>query len=158
MKTIFFYILSVIIYLEGEIMKIVIIENNKVRLNLFFDWLIYMIGYAIVLITASVLFKSINIDNSMFGLWAFVAAIMIYILNKTIKPIIVILTLPLIGITLGLFYFIINLFVLKIVDFVLMGHFETTGIISLFFVSILISIMNFLVEKTIVEPIVRGHS
>ena len=53
-----------------------------------------MIGYAIVLITVSVLFSSFEINNKYYGLYALLASIIIYILNKTIKPILTYLTLP----------------------------------------------------------------
>lgn len=138
-------------------MKIVIIENNRERINCFLEWLLYMVGYTIVLITASVLFKSIDIDPNLFGLWAFIVAIIIYVLNKTIKPVIVLLTLPITGLTLGLFYPLINVLIIKIVDFVLMDHFETGNVFHLFFVAIMISVMNLLMERNIIEPIVRRY-
>jgi len=101
------------------------------------------------------LFDSIYIDNTYFGFWALIASIIIYILNRTIKPILFILTLPITGLTLGLFYPFINVFILKIADFILGLHFQTDGIFILFFVAILISILNFLMDKLIVEPIVK---
>ena len=39
-------------------LKLVIIENKIARLNKFIDWLLYMVGYALILITASILFKN----------------------------------------------------------------------------------------------------
>ena len=64
-------------------MSLVIIDKNqKKRLNRFFEWLIYMIGYALILISISVIFKNtIQIDNKYYGLYALIAAIIIYILN-----------------------------------------------------------------------------
>ena len=101
-------------------MKIVIIKNQSKRLNSFIDWLIHMFGYALVLIAVSLIFKkTIYIDDSYFGFWGLVSAILIYVLNKTIKPILVWLTLPITGLTLGLFYPFINVFILNIVDFIL---------------------------------------
>ena len=68
--------------------------KNKKLIIKFIEWLIYMIGYAVVLITTAVLFKdSLYIDNGYFGLWSLVAVIIIFILNKTIKPLLVWLTL-----------------------------------------------------------------
>lgn len=138
-------------------MKIVIIdENKKVRVNKFIDWLIYMVAYALILITVSVLFpKTVYIDNNFFGIWGLLAAIIIYFLNKTIKPLIVWLTLPLTALTLGLFYPVINVLILNIVDFILGNHFNITGFIMSFIVAILISIMNALMEEIIIKPILR---
>ena len=70
-------------------------KKCKKRISKFIEWLIYMIGYSLILIMVSLLFdNTIIIDNSCFGLWALVASIIIYILNKTIKPLIVKLTIP----------------------------------------------------------------
>lgn len=126
------------------------------KISKYVDWLIRMIGYALVLITVSVVFKNtIYIDNSYFGLWGLVAVIIIFVLNKTIKPLIVWLTLPLTALTLGLFYPIVNILVLKITDFILMSHFDIHGTIMIFIVSIIISIMNTLMDSLIIKNILK---
>lgn len=137
-------------------MRLVIIEKNKARLNLFLDWVINMLGYAIVLILVSIIFKkTIQIDSSYFGLWGLIAAIIIYLLNKTIKPIIVWLTLPITGITMGLFYPFINVIILYITNFLLGTHFQIRGILMAFIVAVFISVMNIIMEKIVVESIIR---
>ena len=136
-------------------MKIVIKEKNKkIRVNKFLDWLIYMVAYALILITVSVLFpNTVYIDNSYFGIWGLLAAIIIYFLNKTIKPLIVWLTLPLTALTLGLFYPVINVLVLNIVDFILGNHFNISGFFMSFIVAILISLMNALMDEIVIKPL-----
>lgn len=138
-------------------MKKVIIYQSKeeiYRINRFLDWLIHMIAYAIILIVVSIVFKkTIYIDNSYFGLWGLLAAIIIYLLNKTIKPIIFWLTLPITGVTIGLFYPFINVFILNITDFILGSHFEIHGLFFAFIVAVLISIMNVLMDIMIIKPI-----
>ena len=75
------------------------------------DWLIRMIGYALILMLMSLLFKhTLYIDKEYFGLWSFLAVIIIYLLNKTVKPILFRLTIPITGLTLGLFYPFLNLY------------------------------------------------
>ena len=126
------------------------------KISKYIDWLIRMIGYALVLIMISIIFKNtIYIDNSYYGLWGLVAVIIIFILNKTIKPLIVWLTLPLTALTLGLFYPIINILILKITDFILVNHFDIHGTIMIFIVSIIISIMNTLMDSLIIKNILR---
>ena len=96
-------------------MKIIIEDekNHRFRLNETIEWLIGMVGYALILIAVSLLFpKTLQIDSNLFGLWALVAAIITFILNKTIKPILFWLTLPITGLTLGLFYPFLNVFIL----------------------------------------------
>lgn len=138
-------------------MKLIVIENKKARLNKFIDWLFYMIGYAIILITVSIIFKhTIIIDSSFFGFWGFIAAVIIYFLNKTVKPILVFLTLPLTGITFGLFYPFVNVIILNIVDFILGAHFSIEGLFMSFIVAVLISIMNILLQEVIIKSILGG--
>ena len=120
------------------------------------DWLIRMIGYALVLIAVSLVFKNtIYIDDSYYGIWGLITVIIIFVLNKTIKPVIVWLTLPLTALTMGLFYLIINVFILKITDFILMSHFDIKGIVMSFIVSIVISIMNVMMDKVITNNIIK---
>lgn len=137
-------------------MKVITKEKNKTRLNLFLDWIINMLGYAIVLILVSIIFKkTIQIDSSYYGIWGLIAAIIIYLLNKTIKPIIVWLTLPITGITMGLFYPFINVIILYITNILLGSHFQIHGILMACIVAIFISIMNIIVEKIIIKSIIR---
>lgn len=135
-------------------MKKVIIEENKKR-NYFIYWLAHMVGYAIVLIIASIIFKNtIYIDNSLFGFWALLAAILTSLLNETVKPILVLLTLPITSLTLGLFYPFINVLILNIVSFILGSHFNIGNLLMSFIVSIFISIMNIFIDR-MVENILR---
>lgn len=137
-------------------MKLIVNDKKEVRLNRFIDWIIYMLGYAIVLIIVSAFFKNtINVDSSYSGLWFLIASIIIYILNKTIKPLLVWLTLPLTGLTMGLFYPFINVFILYITDFLLGNHFEINGIFMAFILAIFISIINIIMQKCVIEPLIR---
>lgn len=138
-------------------MKLVIIENKIARLNKFIDWLLYMVGYALILITVSILFKNtIYIDSDFFGFWGLIAAIIIYFLNKTIKPVLIWLTLPLTGLTFGLFYPFVNVLILNITDFILGVHFTIDGIFMAFIVAILISIMNIILQEIVIKSIIKG--
>jgi len=140
-------------------MKIVIVNNQSKRLNSFIDWLIHMLGYALVLIAVSLIFKkTIYIDDSYFGFWGLMAAIIIYILNKTIKPVLIWLTLPITGLTLGLFYPFINVFILNMVDFILGNHFNIENLFMSFIVAICISAMNLLMGALVIEPILRRNA
>jgi len=136
-------------------LKVFFINSNKVRADNFIQWLMYLFGHTIVLISVSLLFESLYISNTYFGLYGLIATIMISILNATIKPVIVLLTLPITGITLGLFYPFINVFILKIVDFLLGNNFELRGIWIAFFIALLISIMNILMDSLIIKPLLK---
>lgn len=139
-------------------MRLILIdkETNKARINHFIDWIIYMLAYSLVLLAVCMIFKkTIIIDEHYFGLWFLIATIIIYILNKTIKPVLVWLTIPLTGLTLGLFYPFINVFILNIVDIILGDHFQIKGLFMSFIVAVLISIMNALMDTLVIEPLVR---
>ena len=135
----------------------VIKEKKDTRFikNKFIEWLLYMICYAIVLITVSIIFDSLYISNKFFGFYAFLAAVIIYILNQTIKPVLFYITLPVTALTWGLFYPLINVLILYITSFILGDKFELKGIIIPFFIAILISIFNILMEGLIIKPIIR---
>jgi len=129
---------------------------NKKNIVNILEKITYIVGYALILVTMSMLFKkTIQIDNSFLGLWGLLISLVIYILNKTIKPIIFKLTIPITALTLGIFYPFINVFILKIVDFIFVNHLTIKGIIIPFVIAVLISIMNFLMEEIIIKPIIR---
>lgn len=134
--------------------------NKKIRYkrlinNKFIEWIIYMIGYAIVLATVSVLFKSFEINNNYFGLYALLASIIIYILNQTVKPVLTYITLPLTVISWGLFYPIINVIILYLTSFILGNNFKISGFVAPFFIAIVISLLNILMEGLILKPITK---
>lgn len=119
------------------------------------NWLMHYISYAIIFMLVATFFESFSIDDSHLYTYGMLATLIVFILNKTIKPIIVRLTIPLTGLTLGLFYPFINVFILKLTDWILGKHFQITGIFTVFFISILISIMNLLIDNIIIKPTVR---
>ena len=119
------------------------------------DWLLHVASYAIILILVATYFKSFSIDESHMYTYGVLATLIIFLLNKTIKPLLFRLTIPLTGLTLGLFYPVINVFILKLTEWILGPHFEITGIFTVFFIAILISIMNLLIDNIIIKPLVR---
>ena len=122
----------------------------------FFDWLIHMLGYALILILMSVLFpKSFYINNAFFGIFGLIVAVIIYWLNQTVKPMIVLFTLPITGLTLGIFYPFINLIILYFVSFILGDNFVIHGFWIPLLISILISITNMLLDSLIIKPVLE---
>ena len=130
-------------------MRLVIKEKNKVRLNAIIDWILYMIGYTLVFILVTSLFDSIYIDNNHLIFWSILIELIIYTLNKTRKPVLITLTIPITGLTLGLFYPCINMFILKLTDWLLGSHFEINKLYIALLAAILLSIMNFIMEEII---------
>lgn len=130
---------------------------KKDKLIKLIDWIIRLLGYTVVLILTALLFpKNIYIDSSYFYVWGLLAVFIIYILNRTVKPFIVWLTIPITGLTLGLFYPVINIIVLKITDLILYNHFQIRGVFSLFFICIFISVLNALMDTLLIKRLTRG--
>lgn len=131
-------------------------KDNYKRLinNGFVEWLIYMIGYAIVLIIVSKLFESLYINTDHFGIYALLGAIIIYVLNETIKPLLKFITLPLTLLSWGLLYPLSNVIILYITSFILGKNFTIKGFIPAFIVAIFISFFNILMEGLIVKPLI----
>ena len=129
----------------------------KINIWKIIDWITHMLGYTLVLIIASLIFqKTIYIDTRFYGLWGLVTIIIIFVLNRTVKPLLFWLTLPITGLTLGLFYPIINVLILKLTDFILLSHFEIHGIFFVLLVSIFLSIMNWLMDNLIINKLTKG--
>ena len=133
-------------------MKILVKKFDKIEFNKVLDWLLYLLCYTFVIFINDILFDSLYSKNIIYDL---LAVILINILNKTIKPIIVKLTIPITALTLGLFYPFINLFILKIVDYILGINFDIYGVFWGLFIAIMISMMNLIIEYGIIKPIIR---
>ena len=128
--------------------------NKRESISKGLDIFIHLIGYTLVLIAVSYIFKDIVfISNFWFG---FLAVFIIFILNRTVKPVLTWLTIPLTAMTLGLFYPLINAFILKLSDWILGSHFNVNGWLWLIVVSIVITIMNAIMDNFIIDDIIKG--
>lgn len=79
---------------------------------------------------------------------AVIVAVVIGFLDSLVKPILVILTIPITIITLGLFLFVINAFIIIIADYFI-GGFGVTNIIWAMVFSILLSILQSILFKVL---------
>lgn len=131
-------------------------KRSKLIKNKFFEWILYILCYSLVLIIISFLFKSLYVSKEFYGMYAILASIIIYILNQTIKPILFYVTLPITAVTMGLFYPLINVLILYITSFILGDKFQVTGIIIPFFIAILISFLNIIMDGIVIKPIMRS--
>ena len=126
---------------------------NDRNINKFLDWIIYIIAYTLTFFLVDILFNAFEVDNPVYY---FVASLIMYVLNLGIRPIIFKLTLPIIGYTYGLFYFVIDFLMLLIIDFVLQRHFDIYGIFWGLFIAFVISITHVLIEEIILKPLAKG--
>lgn len=130
--------------------------NYRKTINKIFEFFLYLLGYAIILIIVSMLFKkSLYINRKYLGIYAIIASLIIHILNQTIKPILVYITLPITAITYGLFYPIVNVIILYLTSFILGNNFQIHGLFISFLIAIIISLLNILMEGIIIKPIIN---
>jgi putative membrane protein len=106
-------------------------------------WLVITVAILI----SSMIIPGIKVDSLS---TAIIAAGLLGIINTFIRPILIILTLPLNILTLGLFSFFINAFLLKLVAYFIEG-FAVDGFGSAFLGALVISIVNWLANQFIVH-------
>jgi putative membrane protein len=104
-------------------------------------WLIITVAILI----ASYFVPGIKVDTLS---TAVIAACVLGLINVFIRPVLVLLTLPLSILTLGLFYFILNAFLLELVSYFVKG-FVVRDFFSAFFGSLIISVVSWLVNSFI---------
>ena len=128
------------------------IEDNNVykQKDTATEFIVGIIVYAVVLMMASSIFEGFYIKNFIVGIFA---SIILTFLNSIIKPILVVLTLPLSIVTLGIAYPIVNVILLKLCDFIMLGSFEINGIIAPFIIAVFISVMKIFLDSAITKKV-----
>lgn len=136
--------------------------KSKTKKNAMFskilEFILYAILYTGVFAVVAKMFKTFEINGEPKILYAFIAVAIIDVLNKFLKPILITITTPIIGITFGLFYFVITAFILWLTDLIMFDLLNFTNIWILLLIALLITIFNFIVKKLIIEPIIRKAS
>ncbi|ALC82436.1 MULTISPECIES: phage holin family protein [Bacillus] len=113
-------------------------------------WIISVLVNALLLIVIAGYFESVELT----GIWAaIVASFILSILNVLVKPILVILTLPVTVLTLGLFLFIINAITLAMTAAIMGDSFNIDGFGTAIWASIVLSLFHLLIQKGIIEPL-----
>ncbi len=114
------------------------------------EFIVGIIVYGMVLMMASGLFEAIDVKNFFY---AIIAALILNLLNDTIKPLLVVLTLPLNIITLGIAYPIVNVILLQFCDFLMGDAFTISGFFASFIIAIFISFMKILLDRLITKKV-----
>ena len=127
-------------------------ENNKK--DTLIIMLLELIVSAVTLMIASAIFKNFYVENI---IYAILTALLISVLNATIKPFLIYLTLPITILTWGIFYPIVNVIILKLASILMGSAFIVKGWIIPFFISIFISVLTPLLHKLIVKPFIEGR-
>ena len=128
-------------------------EQANLIKSSFYEFIIYMFAYSIVLLLGTKIFSGFNISG--FG-YAFLAACIISLLESFLKPTLMILTLPITIITAGILYPLSNMIILWLTSMILGDNFVLGGFASTFFLSIFLAALRYIVDKAFVEKIVGG--
>ena len=86
-----------------------------------------------------------------------VASLLLGILNAVLRPILMLLTLPLLIFTLGLFRFVINALLLYFVGYVLQPHFYVDGFRDAFWGALIISVVSVILHALTFTGGARVH-
>lgn len=103
-------------------------------MNLFLKWFVSALS---IIITAYLL-PGVFIAGLWSALWL---ALFLGFINAVIRPILILLTLPINILTLGLFTFVINALLIMLASSVIQG-FDVDGFIQALFFSLVLSIVN----------------
>ncbi|MCM3113067.1 phage holin family protein [Lederbergia lenta] len=112
-------------------------------------WLIGIVINALLFIAFAGYFEGFEVSS--FGA-AVGASLVLSILNILVRPILILLTLPVTLISLGLFLFVINAITLWMTDAIMGSTFEISGFGLAIWIAILMSIINLIIQKTVLEP------
>ena len=98
---------------------------------------------AIAVFVIAELLNGVYVDNYVTSL---IVAVVLSVLNVLVKPVLIILTLPVTILTLGLFLFVVNALIILLADKLIVG-FSVDGIWTAILFSILLSILQSLLHS-----------
>lgn len=107
-------------------------------MNLFINWIVM----ALAVLLCAYIIPGVTLSG--FGA-ALLAALVLGLLNIFIKPLLILLTLPINILTLGLFTLVINALMIMLVSAIVPG-FKVEGFWTAFFFSIVLSIVLYLIN------------
>ena len=112
-------------------------------------WLVHVLVNSVVLVVVAGYFSSFYLESVAA---AIIASVLLSIINFVVKPILVILTLPVTVVTFGFFLFVINAITLMITASLMGDAFVISGFGMAVLAAIIISLLNVLINNFIVEP------
>jgi putative membrane protein len=117
------------------------VEKGKFMLVLITRWLVITVA----ILLASRIVPGIYVDSLT---TAVIAAAILGIINTFLRPVLLILTLPLTVLTLGVFAFVINAFMLLLVSH-FVPEFKVDGFFSAFLGTLIISLVSWIANRFI---------
>lgn len=115
---------------------------------MFLRWLISIFLNAIALLIVAQLFTSFHLEGFTTAL---IASVILSILNIIVKPILVLLTLPITFVTLGLFLFVINAITLMLTQGLMDTSFVIDGFGTAIIAAIILSVINVILNGLVTD-------
>ncbi len=113
-------------------------------------WLISVLINAVLFIALAGYFPGLHVDSF---LAAITASLVLSVLNVLVKPVLVILTLPITMISLGLFLFVINAVTLLMTDSIMGRSFEIESFGLALIIAIAMSVVNMVLQVTVLRKV-----
>jgi putative membrane protein len=114
------------------------------------SWLASLLINTIALMVVAGYFESFHIENISA---AFFASILLSLFNVFLKPLLVLLTLPVTIVSLGLFLIVINAALLSLTAELMGDSFNIDGFGMALLAAVIISLLNMFLTNFIVEPL-----
>ena len=107
--------------------------------------IIKLLATAVAAYVAAWLLDDVNIDSIQTTL---IVALVFGILNAIVRPILVLLTIPITVVTLGLFLLVINIIIVKLTDALIDG-FEVNGWLAALLFSLIVSVVSSIISAIV---------
>ncbi len=101
-------------------------------------WLTNILLSAVAVLIAAYILPGVSVASFWSALWV---TLILSFLNVTVKPLLILLTIPITLVTLGLFLLVINSSIILVADYFISG-FEVDGFWWAFLLSVVLSILN----------------
>ena len=105
--------------------------------------LVNIVINSVVLLLTGLIFTGFELEN----IWAaLIAAVLLAIVNTIVRPILVVLTLPVTVLTLGIFLFVINAAMLMLIQWIMGGAFVIDGFGTAILAAVVMAILNAIIN------------
>ena len=130
-------------FLNALCLCVIVSHDDLCHTGICMKLVLSLIINAVAVFAAAYLLPQVSVDTPLTAFWV---ALVLGILNSTLKPILKLLTLPINFITLGLFGLVINLFILYVATLLVPG-FVISGIVGYILFAIVMSVISGLLHS-----------
>ncbi len=111
-------------------------------------WMLGVLINAVLFIALAGYFPGLHVDSFFY---AVIASLVLSVLNLIVRPVLVVLTLPITMISLGLFLFVINALTLLMTDSIMGYAFEIESFGLALVIAVIMALVNMILQMTIIR-------